>query len=182
MVHKLENISFLNNYNINLICAKDKLNGIGKGGKLLWHIPKDLRWMKLHTINHTVIMGKNTFQDILTHTHNKPLPNRRNIVLSINPNKMWPKHIEIYPSIKSSFENIKKDEVVFVLGGEKIFQLFLPVAKKLFLTEVDSIHDADTFFPFFDEKQYKEVFCQQDSDDKYQFTFKILEKLDIHPL
>lgn len=176
MVYELKKYHFLNNFDISIICAKDKNNGIGKDGTLLWHIPKDLKWMKQHTINHTIIMGKNTFQDILKYTKNNPLPNRRNIILSTNPNPKWPNNIEYYSNIETLFENIAKDEKLFILGGEKIFELFLPYAKTLILTEVEMICEADTFFPQINEYNYTETFSQKEEDNGFEFTFRILNK------
>ena len=177
MVYELKKHYFLNNFDINIICAKDKKNGIGKDGTLLWHIPKDLKWMKEHTIKHTIIMGKNTFQDILKYTKNKPLPNRRNIILSTQPNPKWPTDIEVYSNIENLFENIKQDEKIFILGGEKIFELFLPYARKLILTEVEMECVADTYFPPIKEEDYVEEFSQKEEDNGFEFTFKILKRL-----
>ena len=69
------------NKNLSLIVATDTENGIGKNNHLLWHLPEDLKFFKLTTSGHTVIMGRKTFESI-----GKPLPNRRNLVISRQEN------------------------------------------------------------------------------------------------
>lgn len=126
-----------------LIAALNKKRVIGKNGKTPWHISEDLQRFKQLTTNHTVLMGRKTFESI-----GKPLPNRKNIV--ITRNEKFYQNAETFPSIESALAAHANDEKIFVIGGGEIFQQTIDRADELLLTFVENEDDGDTFFPKFD--------------------------------
>ena len=111
---------------------------IGADGKLPWHISDDLKRFKRLTIGHTVLMGRRTFESL-----GKPLPNRRNIVLSSRPIP----DVECYATIDAALAAIASDERVFIIGGGEIYRQFLTLADELYLTLVDLSPAGETLFP-----------------------------------
>ena len=141
--------------NIHIICAQDNNGGIGKNNSLPWYISEDLINFKKITSNHTIVMGRKTWDSL----PKKPLPNRRNIVLS----SQYIEEVECYTSIESCIESLKKDHIsdIFVIGGKMIYDSFFSNADVLHITFIDQIVDGiDTFFPIsMDEikKDYKMI-------------------------
>jgi dihydrofolate reductase len=128
--------------NIELIWAQDKNAGIGKDGKLPWNISEDLQNFKKITSKHSIIMGRKTWESLPF----KPLPNRRNIVLS----SRLLEGVEVYNSIDNCIKILEKDlvEKLFVIGGCSIYNTFYSKASTLHLTMVSQeIDGIDTVFP-----------------------------------
>ncbi|MCC6395716.1 MAG: dihydrofolate reductase [Bacteroidetes bacterium] len=121
-----------------IIAAIARNRGIGAGGQLPWHLSDDLKRFKRLTTGHAVLMGRKTYESI-----GKPLPNRRNVVLSRKPVP----GVETYATIPAALNALKDEEWVFVIGGGEIFSLLLEKADKLYLTIVEKDVEADTFFP-----------------------------------
>jgi len=125
---------------IHIIWAQDNNSGIGKNDKLPWHIPEDLKNFKNITKNNTIIMGRKTWDSLPI----KPLPNRKNIVLS----RKKIKNVECYNSITNCLKSIESENNVFIIGGGEIYKQFFDYAKYLHITFIDSVNDdIDTFFP-----------------------------------
>lgn len=128
---------------ISIIAAIDQRMGIGFQNKLLFWLPNDLKRFKSLTTGNTIIMGRKTFESL----PKGALPNRRNVVLSSNPDTVCP-GAEVYPSLEEALQSCKEDEHVYVIGGASIYQQALPVADALCLTEIDSTApEADVYFP-----------------------------------
>ena len=158
---------------ISLIVAKSSNGVIGKNNAMPWHIPAELKYFKEVTSNHTVIMGKNTLLSI-----GKALPNRRNIVLTTNPNFVYD-NVEVVHSIHEAIALIDKDEEVFVIGGKMIYEQFLPFASKLYITEIEQEFDGDTFFPLINWDDYKLISKRKglkDEKNNYNYYFNVYEK------
>ena len=132
---------------IHLIWAQDENGGIGKNEQLPWHISEDLKNFKRLTLNSTILMGRKTWESLPF----KPLPKRRNVVLSSQKRT----DVESYPSIKNCLSVLEGDgiERVFVIGGAQIYSEFFPLADELHITKVNEIvAGIDTYFPIkFDE-------------------------------
>ena len=127
---------------IQLIWAQDKYGGIGKKGKLPWHVSNDLKNFKKITKNNTIIMGRLTWESLPF----KPLPNRRNIVLS----KKKFSETESYNNINQCFDKLKSDnvETVFIIGGSSVYKEFFELANDLHITLIDQqVEGIDCFFP-----------------------------------
>src|ERR1043166_10196032 len=100
---------------------------IGKEGKLPWRLPKDLQRFKKLTLDHTVIMGRKTFEEI-----RRPLTNRRNVVISRNPG-FQPHGVTVVPSLAEALALAATEDEVFVVGGGEIYWRGLPHADRLAL-------------------------------------------------
>ncbi|HOH70683.1 MAG TPA: dihydrofolate reductase [Paludibacteraceae bacterium] len=131
---------------ISIIVAVAQNQAIGKDNDLLWHLSADLKHFKKMTSGNTVIMGKRTFYSLPI----RPLPNRRNIVISdIVGEKI--EGCEMAYSIDEAMKMCSKDEKCFIIGGGSIYRQFLPLVDKLEITWVYKDFEADTFFPAIDE-------------------------------
>ena len=127
---------------IHLIWAQGGNGGIGKDGKLPWHISEDLKNFKRLTSGSTILMGRNTWESLPI----RPLPERRNIVLS---SKEVP-DVEYYTSVKECIQTLDGDgtEKLFVIGGTTVYCNFIYRADELHITQVDELTKGiDTYFP-----------------------------------
>lgn len=151
---------------ISIICALSQNRAIGKDGKLLWHIPEDLKRFKKLTLGRPVIMGRKTFESI-----GKPLPDRLNIIITQKTDFTHPGCV-ICHSLAEAIEVAAKKEKdeVFVIGGGQIYAQAIGLADKLYLTIVEGDFEADTFFP--DYSAFKKVVFEKKEESqglKYQF-------------
>jgi dihydrofolate reductase len=134
---------------------------IGKEGKLLWHISEDMKRFKELTMGHPVIMGRKTFESILSYL-GKPLPGRTNIVVTRNAEYSYPEII-VAPSMRDALANARMlDQTeIHIGGGSEIYEQALPFVDRLYLTLVDSEPEADSFFP-----EYEQEFTTVISNEK----------------
>jgi len=154
-----------------LIAALAANRVIGRGNELPWHLPEDLRRFKALTMGHPVIMGRKTFESILARLK-KPLPGRRNLVISRTLTSV-PEGAELFGSLESAFAACQISDEVFVIGGEQIYALALPLADCLQLTEIASEVEGDAYFPEFDRAEFVETGRQAGenaSELKYDFV------------
>jgi dihydrofolate reductase len=151
---------------VSLVVAMAENHVIGRAGGLPWHLPKDLQHFKRLTVDHTVIMGRKTFDEI-----KQPLANRRNVVVSRHPD-FQPRGVTVVPSLDEALALGATEEEVFVIGGGEIFRLALPRADRLYLTLVHARVEGDTFFPAFDSATWAlEEEEQHPADVKHAFAF-----------
>ena len=150
------------------IVAVGKNYEIGKKNQLLWHISEDLKNFKKITTGKTVIMGRKTFESI-----GKPLPNRRNIILSRTLKEV--EGAEVFHSldeVTSLFEN--SSEEVFIIGGADIYNEMFGRLKKLYISFIkNEDNEADAFFPEINFSDWKVT----EVKDYETWNFKILEKI-----
>ena len=137
-----------------LAAIAEKNRVIGKDGKLPWYISEDLKRFKRLTTGHAVLMGRKTFESIVERL-GKPLPERRNIVLTSKSFAHYP-GVETHTSIESALAALKSEEKIFVVGGEKVFKETLQIADALELTIVEGDYEGDAFFP-----EYEEIITKQ---------------------
>ena len=132
---------------LTLVVATDRKGGIGINNTLPWRLPEDLAFFKRTTSGHTIIMGRKTFESI-----GRPLPNRRNIVVTRNP--AW-QHagVEAVLALSDAIALAGEGEC-FVIGGGQIYAAALPLASRLIITEIDAEFDCDAHFPEFDRSQW----------------------------
>ena len=144
---------------------------IGRDNKLIWNLPNDLKYFREITAGHTVIMGDKTFESI-----GHPLPDRKNIVVSLIENYEAP-GCEVRNSLEEVLSEYKNsEEEVFVIGGATIYKLSLPYADKLYLTLVDDApSDADAFFPDYAEFK-KEITREEYKENGIKYAFVELIK------
>jgi dihydrofolate reductase len=156
---------------ISMIVAHGPKNEIGFQNKLLWHLSDDLKNFKKITTGKAIVMGRKTFESI-----GKPLPNRKNIVLTRSLD-FKPEGVDIIHDPLMAFElaldfNDSDESELIICGGEEIYNLYLPYAQKIYRTLVEYTGVADAFFPAIDEKEWNLV-----SEEKHTgFVFQILTK------
>lgn len=152
---------------ISIIAAVARNMAIGKGNKLIYWLPNDLRRFKALTTGHTIIMGRRTFQSL----PKGALPNRRNIVLT-RSGKEFP-GAETYSSLREALDSCLPSEEVFVLGGATVYAEALPLADRLCLTEVDDEPEgADAFFPQVSSDLWKVSSREEHGkDEKHDYTY-----------
>lgn len=125
---------------MHLIVAIGEDGAIGKNGDLIWKISEDLKHFKTLTTGHPVIMGRKTWDSL----PKKPLPNRRNIILTRQKDFMA-EGAEIVNSVEKAI-NLTSGEEPFIIGGSEIYKTFLPFTSLFHITKVfDSCPEADAF-------------------------------------
>lgn len=149
---------------INIIVAYDRNLAIGKDNTLVWKQSADLKRFKELTTGFPVVMGRKTFESI-----GRPLPNRRNIVITRQDIKI--DGVEIINSIED-IKNIKED--IFIIGGGEIYKSCLILADKIYATEIDCEIEADTWFPNIDNSWKIESVQEFKADEKNQYDFKFI--------
>lgn len=137
---------------ISIICAVASNNIIGKDNSLIWHLSSDLKRFKKLTQNHTIIMGRKTFESLPG-----VLPNRKHIIITRDENfSIKNDAVEIYNSIDDIIKNFKEsEEEVFVIGGGQIYEALLPHASKMYLTLIENSFEGDTYFPALEESHWE---------------------------
>ncbi len=151
---------------VSLVVAMSENRVIGRNGGLPWHLPKDLQHFKKVTVDHTVIMGRKTFDEI-----KHPLANRRNVVISRNP-EFQPRGVTVVPTLDEALALGATEREVFMIGGGEIFRLALPRADRLYLTVVHATVEGDTYFPAFDATAWAlEEEERHEADEKHAFAF-----------
>lgn len=138
--------------NISIIVAIAENRAIGKNNQLLWHLPEDLKRFKKITSGNTVIMGKKTWESLPI----KPLPNRKNIVISDNLSDTFQGCSTTY-SIEEAVKECNESGENFIIGGGSVYKQFLPYAQKLYITLIHKKFEADTFFPEIDLNEWNEI-------------------------
>ncbi len=157
----------------------DAKRGIGKNNDLMWHLPADMNFFKETTKNQIVVMGRRNYDSIPEKY--RPLPNRLNVILTRNK-EFQAENCLVFNSLKdclTHFEN-ENERKVFIIGGGEIYKMALDAncLDEMFITYVDGVFDADTFFPEFDEIDWKsEIIGSQSKDEKHITSFKILHYL-----
>jgi dihydrofolate reductase len=155
--------------NISIIVAIAQNFAIGKNNDLLFHLPDDLKRFKQITSGHPVIMGRNTLLSL----PKGALPNRRNIVITDNPQETFDR-CEMVFSIEEAIQAVKNEKEAFIIGGGMIYRQFFPVAGKLYLTVVHQDFDADVYFPEVDYSQWEEFFREDLMDEINGFNYSYL--------
>jgi dihydrofolate reductase len=156
---------------ISIIVAIAKNRAIGKDNDLLWHISDDLKRFKQITMNHKIIMGRNTYDSLPF----KPLPKRESIVISRTQNYDCPK-CRTVKSIEEAIELMDTEKENFVIGGAQIYKEFLNKANKLYLTVVHQDFDADVYFPEFNKNDWKLIEEEHHKDAELPYSFLTYEK------
>lgn len=150
---------------ISLIAAIGKNRELGKKGDLIFHIKDDMKYFREVTTGHKVVMGRKTWESLPG-----KLKNRENIVASSK--EIEDADTTIHDLTKFLQENINTPEEIFVIGGGKVYDLSLPYAKNLYLTEVDADDsDADTFFPEFDRTKYTKEIIKEGKENDLTYVF-----------
>lgn len=155
---------------LKILVAFDENRVIGKNNALIWHLPADLKRFKALTTGHVIIMGRKTYESI-----GRPLPNRTTIVISrqqdLNIEGVILAHSVEEAILKA--KSISRDDI-FIVGGAEIYQLSLPLADQILVTQLHDIFEGDAFFPEISPAIW-EVTEQErgvtDEQNAYQFSY-----------
>ncbi len=161
---------------ISLIAAIGKNNELGKDNTLLWKMPADLEYFRKITSLHAVVMGRKTFESI-----RKPLPNRRNIVITRDVNYKR-EGIEVAHSLSEVLDMFPdKNEEIFIIGGAEIYKQTMPIADRLYITHIKGEDtSADSFFPEIIPVVWNEISHEEHEKDEknpLDYTFSVYEKI-----
>jgi len=164
---------------ISLVWAMAQNRVIGRNNQLPWYLPEDLKYFKRITLGKPVIMGRKTFDSI-----GKPLPGRTNIVVTRNHDWSF-EGVRTLDSLEAARELCENQAIVdgteeaMIIGGAEIYRQAMPLADRLYLTEVHADVEGDATFPEFDRSQWQEI-AREDFEasgpNPYNYSFIILEK------
>jgi dihydrofolate reductase len=159
---------------VNIVVAIDQSGAIGHQGALPWRLSADLRRFREITTGHPIIMGRRTHESI-----GRPLPGRLNIVLSRDPTYQA-RGCVVRPGLAAALEMCAELDEVMVVGGSEVYTEALPLAGRLFVTEVDASSQGDVAFPSFARENWIEtsrVMRPADDSNEFSCSFVVLEKL-----
>jgi dihydrofolate reductase len=160
---------------VQLIVAMDNERGIGKNNDLMWHLPADMKFFKETTLGHIVVMGRKNFDSIPERF--RPLVGRENVVLTRNTDFLA-ENCQVFHSLEAclaAYEN-ETERYVYIIGGGQIYKqaLQLNCVDELFITHVDHVYGADTFFPEIDENNWDtSVVFSHEVDEKNAVAFQV---------
>ena len=158
---------------MNLIVNVSENWAIGRGNELLFHLSTDMKFFKSQTIEKTVVMGRKTLESFPS---KKPLPKRKNIVLTTNPD-FCAENVEIIHSIDELLKKIDlgNSEDIYVIGGETIYRQLLPYCDTAFVTKVAStVNDADAFMVNLDDDENWEIADESETMNEKGYDFKFV--------
>ncbi|GLU55897.1 dihydrofolate reductase [Dyadobacter frigoris] len=157
---------------LSIIVAVSENGVIGLNNQLIWRLPDDLKRFKKLTLGHPMIMGRKTFESI-----GKPLPGRQSIVITRDKNFSFEGTIVVH-SLDDAIEEAKKTgtDEAFVIGGGDIYNQVQKISNKLYITEVDTKTEGDTFFKIENPDLWEEVEREHHSnDEKHEFSFYFVD-------
>ena len=155
---------------ISIVAAVGKNNELGRGNDLIWHIKEDLKNFKDLTMGKYVVMGKNTYESLPRH-----LEGRKYVVLSSSLDNI--DNGILFKDFDKLLEFVNNlDEEVMIIGGARVYKLFLPYATKLYLTEIDSEEKADVYFPKFNKDNYTRNVVSSNEVNGLKYSFVIYER------
>jgi len=151
-----------------IIACVSSDRGLGQDNDLLWHFKDDMKFFRTTTQGATVVMGSRTFASI----GSKPLPKRRNIVLSrAEIDRAGVEVVHNETELRKLLA--QTDGPKFIVGGASLYQMFIDDAEKLYLTEVAATKPADTYFPEFNRADFvRKVLAAHEQDG---IKFEIVE-------
>jgi dihydrofolate reductase len=155
---------------LSLIVAMSANRVIGRDNKMPWHLSADLKRFRAITMNSPILMGRKTFESI-----GKPLDGRTNLILSKNPDYQ-PDGCLVFDSLENALNAAKRfGDELFIIGGATLYEIALPLAQRLYLTNIETEFEGDTFFPELDWNDWNEIACEHIVDDeKVDFTYRFL--------
>ncbi|ASB48892.1 dihydrofolate reductase [Alkalitalea saponilacus] len=160
---------------ISIIVVIDKKGGIGFSGDQLAYISGDLKRFKQLTTGHPIVMGRKTYESL----PNGALPNRRNIVLTRNP-QLTCNGCEMARTIEDVLDKCRKEQELFVIGGGEVYDIFMPVATRIYFTHIHhKFDDVDTWFPEIKRDDWNSVMMEgpfTDPKTNLQFSYETVER------
>jgi dihydrofolate reductase len=158
---------------ISIIVAYSVNRVIGENGKMPWHLSEDLKRFKALTMGHTIIMGRKTWASL-----GRLLPGRRHVIISRDPAFTVP-GATVVTSLDQAIAACSGESEAFVIGGGEIYALALPLAQRLYVTEIDAEFAGDTYFPAISSGQWRETAreSQVDPSTGLRYAFVTCERL-----
>ena len=147
---------------------------IGIENRLPWKLPADMKWFRENTMGKPIIMGRLTFESFGA----KPLPGRRNIIISRNPSYSA-EGIEVFTSIEDALQATQDSEEVMIIGGMSLYKQSLALADRLYMTLVHAEIEGDAWFPEFDLDEWHQTQRSDFSADEknpHAYSFVTLDK------
>lgn len=159
---------------VTFIVAAAENNAIGKGNQMPWHLPNDFKYFKAKTMDHSIIMGRKTFESI-----GKPLPGRRNIIISRQPT-LNIEDVDVANSLQDVINYCRDEREIFIIGGAEIFKQAMSMADEILLTRVHTnFEGADAFFPELPESDWELISQEKHNKDEkhqYDYTFEVYKR------
>ena len=158
---------------LSIIVAVAQNNVIGCQNRLIWHISEDLKYFKNRTSGHAVIMGRKTFESI-----GRPLPKRKNIIIT-NDTLYSAEGCVISHSLNDAIKAAQPDDEVFIIGGGSIYREALPIANRIYLTQIHKDYEGDTYFPELNREEWKEIErtdFERGENFEYPFSFIVYQR------
>jgi dihydrofolate reductase len=161
---------------IALVVAVSRNGVIGREGGLPWHLSSDLKLFKKITLGKPIIMGRKTWESL----PRKPLPGRLNIVVSRRPG-FEAVGAKVSPTVELALALARSEmpEEISVIGGGEIYNLFLPIADRVYRTDVDIDVEGDTYFTALDPHAWAETnveYFPQGPHDSASFALRIFDR------
>lgn len=158
---------------ISVIAALGRNRVIGIENRLPWRLPEDLAHFKALTLNHPILMGRKTFESL-----GRPLPGRTNIVITRNADYR-PDGCLVADSIPAAIALCQDADEIFFIGGAELYAQAIPLADRLYLTEVDIEAVGDAWFPVYDKSAFSEIARASHTGgkgDALRFDFVVYER------
>jgi len=155
---------------ISLLVAYAANRVIGKDGKMPWHLPEDLKRVRRLTMGHHIVMGRKTWESI-----SRLLPGRHHVIVSRRPGYRVP-GAQVVDSLEAALAACGDDDEIFVIGGSEIYALALPVADRIYATEIARDYEGDVFFPSLENTDWLPVSVEPISDPATPGRFVIFER------
>ncbi|HEX3082037.1 MAG TPA: dihydrofolate reductase [Candidatus Saccharimonadia bacterium] len=159
-----------------MVVAQARNRVIGRANDLPWYLPADLKHFKELTSGRAVIMGRKTFESIIAR-RGQPLPNRTNIVVSRDAH-FQAEGATVVATPEEALKAAGSGEV-FVIGGGAIFEAMLPMAERLYLTQVEADIEGDAYFPALDPDEWRPTSTEHhkaDEKNQYDYAFITMER------
>ncbi len=161
---------------VSIIVARSLNHAIGKDNQLLWHLPADLKFFKTTTMGCPVVMGRKTFQSI-----GRTLPGRKNVVITRDKNFNSDNQFDILVvgSVDEALVKLHSEKEVFIIGGGEIYQQSMDAVDTIYLTLVNTVIEADVYFPEIDKTKFDLVWEEKhvaDEKNKFDYTFQKFDR------
>lgn len=158
---------------ISVVVAASTNNVIGARGELPWRLADDLKHFKAITMGKPIIMGRLTWESI-----GRPLPGRQNIVMS-RQSSFAADGCDVATTPAAALAAAGAADEVMIIGGGRIYEMFLPKARRLYLTRVHADIDGDTFFPNINAADWQLISREArtaDEMNEYPFDLRVYER------
>jgi dihydrofolate reductase len=157
---------------ISIIVAYAANRVIGRDGKMPWHLSEDLKRFRRLTMGHHIVMGRKTWESI-----GRLLPGRSHIIVSRKSGYDVP-GAKVVDSLEAAIAAARDDSEIFVIGGGELYALVLPIADRIYATEIARKYEGDTYFPELEEGKWRETVREthEDAASALRYSFVTMER------